>query len=483
MKRESTEARVGDERLMSFFSSFSFFRLEQRAMSALLGAATAAVTPLCDRRASSSSLASTSYGSFVSSSARTGEALVRWEPPPRPKRRKGIASSSAAALQLRSPLASPSPLFPPPRRRLKRYRSQLLNAVDSQGFSEGSRVGESGDKAQKEPENGDSIVAEVEVEVLGVDAAASSSSSSPTPTPPAAAATTSTPAPPPPPDVVPLLPVPWGLGTVCGVMLLWLLAFWTLGHLVVPGALEFAGAAPRDALPPRAAAGVHLALEASELAATALVLWRVLRRYRPRSLGWFRADLGRPYSRWALPLLLVVAAFPLVDRAAAAAAAFCFPDAFWFFFQLPSTPAFPSLPPPQSAIPQTLGGASALEAAIAAGDKATCALYLAVVAVAAPLWEEAIFRGFLLASLTRHVSHRWAIAASSLVFALAHFAPQRVAPLLLLGLLFGWLFSRTGSLGAAVLAHSLWNIYIFAGLLLGRGAAAAAAAAAGGAVV
>ena len=272
--------------------------------------------------------------------------------------------------------------------------------------------------------------------------------------------------------MTPLLPVPWGLGTVCGVMLLWLLAFWTLGHLVVPGALEFAGAAPRDALPPRAAAGVHLALEGAELAATALVLWRALRRYRPRSLGWFRADLGRPFRRWLPPLVLVVAAFPLVDRAAAAMAAFCFPDALSFF------PAMPSPPPPTqslpSAIPQAAGagGASALEAAIAAGDGATCALYLAVVAVAAPLWEEAIFRGFLLTSLTRHVPPRWAIAASSLVFALAHFAPQRVAPLLLLGLLFGWLYSRTRSLGAAVLAHSLWNVYIFAGLLLGRGAAA-----------
>lgn len=283
----------------------------------------------------------------------------------------------------------------------------------------------------------------------------------------AASPTTTTPAP---NAATPLLPVPWGLGTVCGVMLAWLLAFWTLGHLVVPGALEFAGAAPRDALPPRAAAGVHLCLEGAELAATALVLWRALRRYRPRSLGWFRADLGRPYRRWALPLLLVVAAFPLVDRAAAAVAALGSPDgALWSFFQ------GPSFPPPTQSIPQAVGGAggaSALEAAIAAGDAATCALYLAVVAVAAPLWEEAIFRGFLLASLTRHVPPRIAVAASSLVFALAHFAPQRVAPLLLLGLLFGWLFSRTRSLGAAVLAHSLWNVYIFAGLLLGRGGGA-----------
>jgi len=246
-------------------------------------------------------------------------------------------------------------------------------------------------------------------------------------------------------------------------MLLWLLAFWALGYVIVPGALEFAGMAPRDSLPPRAAAVVHLLLEVSELAATALVLWRVLRKYRPRSLGWFRADLGKPRWGWALPLLLVVAAFPVVDRASNALA-FCFPDAFWYFFKLPLP-----VPAPQSSLP-AVGGASALEAAIAAGDKLTCALYLGVVAVAAPLWEEALFRGFLLASLTKHVPHGWAIAASSFAFAMAHFNPQRVAPLLLLGLLFGWLYSRTRSLGAAVLAHSLWNAYIFAGLLMGKGA-------------
>lgn len=326
--------------------------------------------------------------------------------------------------------------------------------MERDGFSQGDRGGES-DKAKARSENDGVLEVEVVADIGGSGGAATPSST-PTSYTAATPPTTTT--------MAPLLPVPWGLGTVCGVMLLWLLAFWSLGYLIVPGILEFAGMAPRDSLPPKSAAVVHLFLEGAELAATALVLWRVLRKYRPRSLGWFRADLGRPFERWALPLALVVAAFPLVDRAAAAAA-LCFPDAFWFFFQIPSP-----IPPPQSSLP-AVGGASAMEAAIAAGDKATCALYLAVVAVAAPLWEEAIFRGFLLASLTKHIPRKWAIAASSLVFAMAHFAPQRVAPLLLLGLLFGWLFSRTRSLGAAVLAHSLWNVYIFAGLLFGRGAA------------
>ena len=214
---------------------------------------------------------------------------------------------------------------------------------------------------------------------------------------------------------------------------------------------------------------MHLLLEVSELAATALVLWRALRSYRPRALGWFRSGLGRPFRGWAAPLLLVCAAFPLVEGAAAAAAALPgLPDAAWYFFQV----VFPASPPSPSPAALPAAGASVFEAAIAAGDKATCALYLAVVAVAAPLWEEVIFRGFLLTSFARHVPRRWAIVASSLVFAAAHFtpAPRRGAAAagtaVRLAVLEDGIARRRGACAL------LWNLYIFAGLLLGRGAAA-----------
>lgn len=239
-----------------------------------------------------------------------------------------------------------------------------------------------------------------------------------------------------------ILPVPWGLGTAARVMALWLLAFWSLGYIVVPGALEAFGVT-RDALSARGAAALHAALDAGELGATAFVLWRALRAYRPRSLGWFAARWS-PVSSWAGPLAAAVACFPLVDAAAAAA---------------------------HAALPADGGpwGANLLEAAIAAGDPITCGLYFGVVALCAPAWEEAVFRGFLLPSLARAMPAPAAVAASSLAFALAHFSPARFVPLLLLGLVFGALYARTKSLGAAVAAHSLWNVYIFAQLVLGRG--------------
>ena len=52
--------------------------------------------------------------------------------------------------------------------------------------------------------------------------------------------------------------------------------------------------------------------------------------------------------------------------------------------------------------------------------QATNAMYFVIVGVCAPVWEEAIFRGFLLPSLGRWMPVPGAIAASAFIFALAH---------------------------------------------------------------
>lgn len=52
--------------------------------------------------------------------------------------------------------------------------------------------------------------------------------------------------------------------------------------------------------------------------------------------------------------------------------------------------------------------------------QATNAMYFVIVGVCAPVWEEAIFRGFLLPSLGRWLPVPGAIAASAFIFATAH---------------------------------------------------------------
>lgn len=77
--------------------------------------------------------------------------------------------------------------------------------------------------------------------------------------------------------------------------------------------------------------------------------------------------------------------------------------------------------------------------------------------IAAPLFEEFLFRGFLLASLTPIVSVNGAIAASALVFAVAHLSLSEVLPLFVLGLVLGVVYTRSRNLLAPMLLHGLWN--------------------------
>jgi hypothetical protein len=78
----------------------------------------------------------------------------------------------------------------------------------------------------------------------------------------------------------------------------------------------------------------------------------------------------------------------------------------------------------------------------------------AVLALASGVGEEAFFRGALQPQL--------GLVATSLLFALAHFAPRReLLPWtgfsLAAGLALGWLFDATGNLVAPIVAHALVN--------------------------
>jgi uncharacterized protein len=78
-------------------------------------------------------------------------------------------------------------------------------------------------------------------------------------------------------------------------------------------------------------------------------------------------------------------------------------------------------------------------------------------ATAAPLCEEAAFRGFILSSLRTRLAPAAAITLTALLFALMHLDPVRFPPLLFLGATFGWLAWRSGSLWPSVLAHAINN--------------------------
>ena len=96
---------------------------------------------------------------------------------------------------------------------------------------------------------------------------------------------------------------------------------------------------------------------------------------------------------------------------------------------------------------------------IALEDRNSLALgvFFFTASVAAPIFEEIMFRGFLLSSLTRYLSPWGAILLSSLLFAVAHLQLSELLPLATLGMVLGFVYVRSGNLLAPMLLHCLWN--------------------------
>jgi uncharacterized protein len=82
---------------------------------------------------------------------------------------------------------------------------------------------------------------------------------------------------------------------------------------------------------------------------------------------------------------------------------------------------------------------------------------IAVVAsLLAPLCEEVTFRGYVLSAFARRRPAA-AIAGAALLFAVMHVDPVRFVAVFALGVLFGWLAWRSGSIWPAVAAHAANN--------------------------
>lgn len=84
-------------------------------------------------------------------------------------------------------------------------------------------------------------------------------------------------------------------------------------------------------------------------------------------------------------------------------------------------------------------------------------LLFLVITVFAAISEELIFRGLLQNALTKHLGSAWAIVLASTAFALVHFQLHALPVLILMGMTFGYLYQRTGSLLVNVVVHSLNN--------------------------
>jgi uncharacterized protein len=171
------------------------------------------------------------------------------------------------------------------------------------------------------------------------------------------------------------------------------------------------------------------------------VLYASLRPFLPLPVGWFQARLRSNWIAWgiggyfaALPLVVVVS---LVNQR------------IW----------------------QGQGGSNPiLPIALDGKDPVAIAIFFLTATVAAPIFEEILFRGFLLPSLTRYFPIWGAIALSSFLFAIAHLSLSEVLPLTVLGMVLAFVYARSGNLLSSMLLHSLWNMGTLLSLVvLGKG--------------
>lgn len=172
-------------------------------------------------------------------------------------------------------------------------------------------------------------------------------------------------------------------------------------------------------------------------AGTIAVLFFAIRAYRPLPKDWFRVQLKGSWLWWgiggylaALPLMLTVS---LLNQQ------------IW----------------------QGQGGSNPLlQTVLEAQDPLALAVFFATASIAAPLFEEFLFRGFLLPSLTSYMPVWSAILLSSFIFAIAHLSLSEVLPLTVLGMILGIVYTRSRNLLAPMLLHSAWNSITMLGLFL-----------------
>eukprot|EP01026_Neomeris_dumetosa_P021169 TRINITY_DN1858_c0_g1_i6.p1 TRINITY_DN1858_c0_g1~~TRINITY_DN1858_c0_g1_i6.p1 ORF type:complete len:397 (+),score=31.97 TRINITY_DN1858_c0_g1_i6:96-1286(+) len=226
--------------------------------------------------------------------------------------------------------------------------------------------------------------------------------------------------------------VPWGFSSIIKVLLWWILSFLFVVQFCIPFGCKLLDL-DRNNLSPRGAATLHLLLDTLQIAITYLILAFELRPYKSLRQRLFPFRL-RPIG-WLLLVVLGCLLFPCVDWLAVVCSR-------WF-------------PMKEDVWVENI------ELSFQIGDAITHSLYLFLVSLCAPLWEETIFRGFLIPSLSRYMPLGFSILASSLIFGLAHFSLQRVLPLMMLGVVIGGVYVASGNLLSAVLLHSLWNFWVF----------------------
>jgi membrane protease YdiL (CAAX protease family) len=217
---------------------------------------------------------------------------------------------------------------------------------------------------------------------------------------------------------------PWNGETILQVFVV---GFFLMGQLIVPLALQFLPI-PRPVTNVRIQALSVLLSYILVASGSLLVLYLSIKQFLPLSQDWFRFRLRDGWLLWgiggycaAIPIVVIIS---LINQQ------------LW----------------------QGQGGSNPLlQIVLESQDNLALLIFFSTAAIAAPLFEEFLFRGFLLPSLTRYLPVWGSILLSSFLFAAAHLSLSEILPLTALGIVLGVVYSRSRNLLAPMLLHSLWN--------------------------
>lgn len=231
---------------------------------------------------------------------------------------------------------------------------------------------------------------------------------------------------------------PWTWETVWQVLIV---GFFFVGQLLLPILLGGLGI-NFAAFGTQARAFYTLTYYLSLTTLGLLVLYFSIKPFFPLSKDWFRVRLQGNWITWGVGGYLVV--LPVMILVS------LLNQQIW----------------------QGQGGSNPLlQIVLEEGNPISLGIFFFTAAIAAPFFEETMFRGFLLSSLTRYVPVWGAILGSALLFAIAHLSLSEVLPLTVLGTALGIVYTRSRNLLAPMLLHSLWNSATMLSLfLLGSGA-------------
>jgi membrane protease YdiL (CAAX protease family) len=226
---------------------------------------------------------------------------------------------------------------------------------------------------------------------------------------------------------------PWTAETVWQVLIV---GFFFVGQLLLPVVLQVVGLNAAG-LSSRGRALYSLTYYLMMSAAGLGVLYWSVRPFLPLPSGWFRVKLREGWWLWGLGSYLAV--LPLMIGVSIVN------QQLW----------------------QGQGGSNPLlQLVLEEADPIALGIFFFTAAIAAPVFEEILFRGFLLPSLTRYLPIWGAIGLSSLIFAAAHLSLSEVLPLTVLGSMLGFVYVRSRNLLSAILLHSAWNSATLVGLFL-----------------